>query len=168
MGRRWPALGLANTVRFPCRLPCRFPCHLPALRPRSAAMPAAALDCVLGAATPAQGAQESMPQHSAKRAAVRAAEHVQPATHELPRWLVASHPPAPASRLQAINHLLSTPDNLVDAIRTTRQRAVPVPMFGFNSDGLWQVAGPVGTGDPALRLSRSCEVMAKYRAEGLL
>jgi len=154
MGRRWSALGLANTVRFPC--------HLPALRPRPAAMPAAALGCVLGAATPAQGAQESTPQHSAKCAA----KHAQPATHELPRWLRASHTPARASRLQAINHLLSTPDNLVDAVRTTRQRAVPVPMFGFNRAGSWQGAGPIGAGDPALRQSRWCEVMAKGRAEG--
>jgi predicted transglutaminase-like cysteine proteinase len=57
-------------------------------------------------------------------------------------------------------------DNLVDAIRTAGQRDDLVPVFSFNSQGLWQGVGLVGAGDPAARLSRWRDVMVKARAEG--
>jgi predicted transglutaminase-like cysteine proteinase len=57
-------------------------------------------------------------------------------------------------------------DNLVDAIRTTGQRGDLTPVFSFNSEGLWQGVGLVGAGDPAARMSRWRDVMAKARAEG--
>ena len=57
-------------------------------------------------------------------------------------------------------------DNLEDAIRTAGQRDDLVPVFSFNSEGLWQGVGLVGAGDPAARLSRWRDVMAKARAEG--
>jgi len=57
-------------------------------------------------------------------------------------------------------------DNLVDAIRTASQRGDLAPVFSFNSEGLWQGVGLVGAGDPAARLSRWRDVMAKARSEG--
>jgi predicted transglutaminase-like cysteine proteinase len=57
-------------------------------------------------------------------------------------------------------------DNLVEAIRTTGQRGDLVPVFSFNSEGLWQGVGLVGAGDPAARLWRWRDVMAKAKAEG--
>jgi len=57
-------------------------------------------------------------------------------------------------------------DNLVDAIHTAGQREDLAPVFSFNSEGLWQGVGLVGAGDPAARLSRWRDVMAKARSEG--
>ena len=57
-------------------------------------------------------------------------------------------------------------DNLIDAVLPTWQRDDLTPVFSFNSDGLWQGVGTVGAGDPAARLTRWREVMAKARAEG--
>jgi len=57
-------------------------------------------------------------------------------------------------------------DNLVGELRPASQRPDLVPVFSFNSDGLWQGVGPQAAGDPLARLSRWREVLAKARAEG--
>ncbi len=57
-------------------------------------------------------------------------------------------------------------DNLVDEIVPAAQRGDLTPVFSFNSAGLWQGVGTVGAGDPAARLTRWREVIAKARAEG--
>lgn len=57
-------------------------------------------------------------------------------------------------------------DNLVGQIVPAAQRGDLTPVFSFNSEGLWQGVGPVGAGDPRLRLSRWREVMDKAREEG--
>jgi predicted transglutaminase-like cysteine proteinase len=59
-------------------------------------------------------------------------------------------------------------DNLVDEVLPASQRRDLVPVFSFNSDGLWQGVGTVGAGDPLLRLTRWRELLAKVRAEGFL
>jgi predicted transglutaminase-like cysteine proteinase len=59
-------------------------------------------------------------------------------------------------------------DNLVDEVLPASQRRDLVPVFSFNSDGLWQGVGMVGAGDPVLRLTRWRELLAKVRAEGFL
>jgi predicted transglutaminase-like cysteine proteinase len=57
-------------------------------------------------------------------------------------------------------------DNLVDEVLPASRRSDLVPVFSFNSDGLWQGVGTVGAGDPLLRLTRWRELLAKVRAEG--
>ena len=57
-------------------------------------------------------------------------------------------------------------DNLVGEVRPASQRPDLVPVFSFNSDGLWQGVGAQTAGDPLARLSRWREVLAKARAEG--
>ncbi len=57
-------------------------------------------------------------------------------------------------------------DNLIGELRPASQRPDLVPVFSFNSDGLWQGVGPQAAGDPLARLSRWREVLAKARAEG--
>jgi predicted transglutaminase-like cysteine proteinase len=57
-------------------------------------------------------------------------------------------------------------DNLVEEVLPASQRSDLAPVFSFNSDGLWQGIGQVGAGNPAARLSRWRDVMAKARAEG--
>jgi predicted transglutaminase-like cysteine proteinase len=57
-------------------------------------------------------------------------------------------------------------DNLVGELRPASQRPDLVPVFSFNSDGLWQGVGSQAAGDPLARLSRWREVLAKARAEG--
>ena len=57
-------------------------------------------------------------------------------------------------------------DNLVGEVRKASQRPDLVPVFSFNSDGLWQGVGTQAAGDPVARLSRWREVLAKARAEG--
>jgi predicted transglutaminase-like cysteine proteinase len=59
-------------------------------------------------------------------------------------------------------------DNLVGDIRPASRRADLTPVFSFNSEGLWQGAGAQSLGDPAARLSRWRDVMAKAKAEGFL
>ncbi len=59
-------------------------------------------------------------------------------------------------------------DNLVDEVLPAAQRSDLVPVFSFNSDGLWQGVGTLGAGDPSARLPRWREVLAKARAEGFL
>jgi predicted transglutaminase-like cysteine proteinase len=57
-------------------------------------------------------------------------------------------------------------DNLVGELRPASRRPDLVPVFSFNSDGLWQGVGSQAAGDPVARLSRWREVLAKARAEG--
>ena len=57
-------------------------------------------------------------------------------------------------------------DNLVDDILPASRRSDLSPVFSFNSQGLWQGVGPVSAGNPALRLTRWRDVMARARAEG--
>jgi len=57
-------------------------------------------------------------------------------------------------------------DNLMDDILPASRRHDLQPVFSFNSEGLWQGVGPVSAGNPAARLTRWREVMAKARAEG--
>jgi predicted transglutaminase-like cysteine proteinase len=57
-------------------------------------------------------------------------------------------------------------DNLITEVRPASRRPDLVPVFSFNSEGLWQGVGPQTAGDPVSRLSRWREVLAKARAEG--
>ena len=59
-------------------------------------------------------------------------------------------------------------DNLITELRPASRRPDLVPVFSFNSEGLWQGAGAQSAGDPLARLSRWREVLAKARAEGFL
>jgi predicted transglutaminase-like cysteine proteinase len=59
-------------------------------------------------------------------------------------------------------------DNLVEEVLPAAQRSDLVPVFSFNSVGLWQGSGTVDAGDPSARLTRWREVLAKARAEGFL
>lgn len=57
-------------------------------------------------------------------------------------------------------------DNLITEVRPASRRPDLVPVFSFNSEGLWQGVGPQAAGDPSARLSRWREVLVKARAEG--
>lgn len=59
-------------------------------------------------------------------------------------------------------------DNLITDLRSASRRPDLVPVFSFNSEGLWQGAGAQSAGDPLARLTRWREVLAKARAEGFL
>ena len=57
-------------------------------------------------------------------------------------------------------------DNLITELRPASRRPDLVPVFSFNSEGLWQGVGAQTAGDPTARLSRWREVLAKATAEG--
>jgi predicted transglutaminase-like cysteine proteinase len=57
-------------------------------------------------------------------------------------------------------------DNLITEVRPASRRPDLVPVFSFNSEGLWQGVGAQVAGDPASRLSRWREILVKARAEG--
>ena len=57
-------------------------------------------------------------------------------------------------------------DNLISELRPASRRPDLVPVFSFNGEGLWQGVGAQAAGDPAARMSRWREVLAKARAEG--
>lgn len=59
-------------------------------------------------------------------------------------------------------------DNLVDEVLPAARRGDLLPVFSFNSDGLWLGVGKVGAGDPRQRLARWREVLQKARAEGFV
>ncbi|MCW7541967.1 transglutaminase-like cysteine peptidase [Aquabacterium sp. A7-Y] len=59
-------------------------------------------------------------------------------------------------------------DNLIGDIRPASRRPDLMPVFSFNAEGLWQGVGALSAGDPAARLSRWREVLAKAREEGFL
>lgn len=57
-------------------------------------------------------------------------------------------------------------DNLVRDVRPASSRPDLVPVFSFNSEGLWQGVNGQTAGDPSSRLSKWRDVLAKARAEG--
>ncbi|WP_418315395.1 transglutaminase-like cysteine peptidase [Piscinibacter sakaiensis] len=57
-------------------------------------------------------------------------------------------------------------DNLVSEVLPASRRPDLVPVYSFNSEGLWQGVGGQITGDPISRLSKWRDVLAKARAEG--
>ncbi len=57
-------------------------------------------------------------------------------------------------------------DNLVTEIRPASRRPDLAPVFSFNAEGLWQGVAGASAGDPAARLSRWRDVLAKAKAEG--
>jgi len=59
-------------------------------------------------------------------------------------------------------------DNLVSDVRGASRRADLVPVFSFNIEGLWSGVDVVSSGDPAARLFRWRELLAKVREEGFL
>lgn len=59
-------------------------------------------------------------------------------------------------------------DNLITEVRPASRRPDLTPVFSFNAEGLWQGTSGASAGDPAARLSRWREVLAKARAEGFL
>ena len=59
-------------------------------------------------------------------------------------------------------------DNLITEVRPASRRPDLVPVFSFNSEGLWQGVGSPAAGDPAARLSRWRGVLEKARTEGVL
>jgi predicted transglutaminase-like cysteine proteinase len=58
-------------------------------------------------------------------------------------------------------------DNLVQEIRPASRRPDLMPVFSFNSEGLWQGVGSQSAGNSAARLSRWRDVLAKARQEGI-
>lgn len=57
-------------------------------------------------------------------------------------------------------------DNLVEEVRPASKRPDLQPVFSFNAEGLWQGSRGERAGDPAARLSRWRDVLAKAAAEG--
>lgn len=57
-------------------------------------------------------------------------------------------------------------DNLVPELRPSSGRTDLTPVFSFNSDRLWDGAGPRLAGDPMARLSRWRDVVQRAREEG--
>jgi predicted transglutaminase-like cysteine proteinase len=59
-------------------------------------------------------------------------------------------------------------DNLISEVRPASRRPDLSPVFSFNAEGLWPGTDTRSSGDPADRLSRWREVLAKARAEGFV
>ena len=57
-------------------------------------------------------------------------------------------------------------DNLITEIRPASRRPDLIPVFSFSAEGLWQGVGATSAGDPAVRLSKWRDVLAKIKAEG--
>ena len=57
-------------------------------------------------------------------------------------------------------------DNLIAELRPASARGDLLPVFSFNSEGLWQGVGQTAQGDPVARLSQWRDLLAKVRAEG--
>ena len=57
-------------------------------------------------------------------------------------------------------------DNLAGSVRPASRRPDLIPVFSFNSEGLWSGMGEPSASDPQARLSRWREVLAKAKAEG--
>jgi predicted transglutaminase-like cysteine proteinase len=58
-------------------------------------------------------------------------------------------------------------DNLISSVRPASQRSDLIPVFSFNSDGLWVGAASASSADPTARLSRWRDVLERMRQEGL-
>jgi predicted transglutaminase-like cysteine proteinase len=59
-------------------------------------------------------------------------------------------------------------DNLITDVRGASRRPDLQPVFSFNAEGLWPGTDTTSSGDPADRLSRWRDVLAKARAEGFV
>jgi predicted transglutaminase-like cysteine proteinase len=61
-------------------------------------------------------------------------------------------------------------DNLITEVRPASRRPDLLPVFSFNTEGLWSGTdtGAAGPADPLARLSRWRELLVKARAEGFL
>lgn len=59
-------------------------------------------------------------------------------------------------------------DNLVTEVRAASRRPDLLPVFSFNTEGLWQGASGPNAGDASVRLSRWRELLTKAREEGFL
>jgi predicted transglutaminase-like cysteine proteinase len=57
-------------------------------------------------------------------------------------------------------------DNLIGDIRPATKRPDLIPVFSFNSEGLWQGTQGPGAGDAVARLSRWRDVLVKARDQG--
>jgi predicted transglutaminase-like cysteine proteinase len=57
-------------------------------------------------------------------------------------------------------------DNLIGDIRQASKRPDLIPVFSFNSEGLWQGTQGPGAGDAVARLSRWRDVLTKARDQG--
>lgn len=58
-------------------------------------------------------------------------------------------------------------DNLIPDIRPASRRIDLIPIFSFNSEGLWTGAAPIGKGDSLNSLSRWRNVLARIQADGI-
>jgi len=58
-------------------------------------------------------------------------------------------------------------DNLISSVRPASQRPDLVPVFSFNSDGLWVGGATASSADPTTRLSRWRDVLERMRQDGL-
>lgn len=57
-------------------------------------------------------------------------------------------------------------DNLVPDVRPASRRPDLVPVFSFNTEGMWQGVNGQSTGDASSRLSKWRDVLARARAQG--
>ena len=57
-------------------------------------------------------------------------------------------------------------DNLITSVRAASQRSDLVPVFSFNSDGLWVGGSATSAADPTTRLSRWRDVLERMRQDG--
>ena len=58
-------------------------------------------------------------------------------------------------------------DNLISSVRPASQRPDLVPVFSFNSDGLWVGGATASSADPTTRLSRWRDVLERMRQDSL-
>ena len=58
-------------------------------------------------------------------------------------------------------------DNLISSVRPASQRSDLVPVFSFNSSGLWVAGATASSADPTTRLSRWRDVLERMRQDGL-
>ena len=58
-------------------------------------------------------------------------------------------------------------DNLITSVRPASQRPDLVPVFSFNSDGLWVGGATASSADPTARLSRWRDLLERMRQDGL-
>jgi predicted transglutaminase-like cysteine proteinase len=59
-------------------------------------------------------------------------------------------------------------DNLINEIRPASRRPDLLPVFSFNTEGLWSGTQGPGAGDPASRLSRWRDLLARAKDQGFM